>query len=44
MGMEVHTKLAQTSEGQSEESWAELPDGGKFERKALRSSPTMARC
>ena len=34
MGMEFHTKLTQTSDGQQEESWADLPDGGKFEYKA----------
>ena len=35
MGMDFHTKLTQTAEGQSEESWADLPDGGKFEYKSL---------
>ncbi len=36
MGMEFHTKLSSTPDGQQEESWADLPDGGgKLERKAL---------
>jgi len=35
MGMEFHTKLSNTSEGEQEDSWADLPDGGKIERKAV---------
>ena len=36
MGMEFHTLLTDTPEGQKNESWAELPNGaGKFEMKAL---------
>jgi hypothetical protein len=36
MGMEFHTMLTDVPEGQQNESWAELPNGGgKFEQKMV---------
>ena len=36
MGMEFHTTLTEVAEGQQEETWAELPNGGgKFEIKSI---------